>query len=206
MIGSTVRFAWHQGALGESYHNGVCLHGHTMYSQECLSFLPRYLHEVPGLSQIVTYYERVRRIDFARAWWTPPLTPASALHLERKQIAKLGLHPMVSLTDHDDIRAGLTLGVTEEASEVPISVEWTVPYERTIFHLGVHNIPRSDAAEWMAAMTEYTASPREETLPVILDEFARVPDVLIVLNHPYWLEEGVDERDHEPALQRLIQE
>jgi hypothetical protein len=30
--------------------------------------------------------------------------------------------------------------------------------------------------------------------------------VLTVLNHPYWLEEGVDARDHEPALQRLIQE
>jgi hypothetical protein len=177
-----------------------------MYSQECLSFLPRYLHHVPGISQVATYYERVRRIDFARAWWTPPLTPASALHLERKQIARFGLRPLVSLTDHDDIQAGLALGVTEEASQVPISVEWTVPYQRTIFHLGVHNIPRGDAARWMSAMTEYTAAPREERLPDILDAFARIPDVLIVLNHPFWLEEAVDARDHEIGLQRLIQE
>lgn len=206
MRGSTVRFAWHDATSREDYHTGVCLHGHTMHSQECLSFLPRYLHHVPGVSQITTYYERVRRIDFARAWWTPPLTPASALHVERKQIAKLGLRPIVSLTDHDDVHAGLSLGVTEDVADTPLSVEWTVPYERTFFHLGVHNIPRSDAALWMEAMTEYTAAPREEALPVILDEFARVPDVLIVLNHPYWLEEGVDGEDHERALHRVMRE
>jgi hypothetical protein len=177
-----------------------------MHSQECLSFLPRYLHHVPGVSQITSYYQRVRGVDFARAWWTPPLTPASALHVERKQISKLGLRPLVSLTDHDDIHAGLTLGVTEDAADTPLSVEWTVPYQRTFFHLGIHNIPRNDAALWMSAMADYTAKPREEALPVILDEFARVPDVLVVLNHPYWLEEGVDGQDHELALQRILRE
>jgi len=200
---STVQFAWREPRSTEGFHSGVCLHGHTMHSQECLSFLPRYLHHVPGISQVVSYYQRgPRRVDFARAWWTPPLTPASALSLEREQIAALGLRPMVSLTDHDDIEAGLALGVTADPAETPVSVEWTVPYERSFFHVGVHNIPRNAARRWMSAMAEYTAAPREDTLPAILDEFARVPDVLTVLNHPFWLEEGVAEDHHRRARPR----
>jgi hypothetical protein len=178
-----------------------------MHSQECLSFLPRYLHHVPGISQVVSYYERgPRRVNFERAWWTPPLSPASALRLEREQIARRGLRPIVSLTDHDDIEAGLALSITADPAEVPLSVEWTVGYERSIFHLGVHNIPRRSAREWMAAMTEYTAAPNAERLPAILAEFARVPDALIVLNHPFWLEEGVTEADHRIALDRVLRE
>lgn len=204
---NTVRFAWREPESTAGFQAGVCLHGHTMHSQECLSFLPRYLHHVPGISQIVSYYERgPRRVDFSRAWWTPPLTPAAALSLEREQIAGLGLRPMVSLTDHDDIQAGLSLGITADAAETPVSVEWTVPYERSFFHLGVHNLPREAARYWMNAMAEYTATPREDALPAILDEFARVPDVLMVLNHPFWLEEGVTEDDHRSALDRLLRE
>src|SRR5215475_8886803 len=174
MRASTVRFAWRDTQATGGFQTGICLHGHTMHSEECLSFLPRYLHHVPGISQIVTYYERVRRVDFARAWWTPPLTPASALQLEREQIAKLGLRPIVSLTDHDNIEAGLALGVTHDSSDTPVSVEWTVPYERTFFHLGIHNLPRNQAPAWMRAMAAYTAAPREAALPELLDEFAGV--------------------------------
>src|SRR5579863_1499917 len=94
-------------ALGQ-FHTGVCLHGHTLHSEECLSFLPRYLRSVPGIAQMVDRYESPRYgVDFARAHWTPPLTPASALWLERKQIERLGLRPLVSLTDHDNINAGM---------------------------------------------------------------------------------------------------
>lgn len=203
---STVKFVWREPRSADGFHSAVCLHGHTMHSVECLSFLPRHLHHVPGISQLVTYYERARRVDFARAWWTPPLSPASALGLERNQIASQGLRPMVSLTDHDDIEAGLALGVTADPTDTPVSVEWTVPYERSIFHLGVHNIPRNAAREWMAVMTEYTAAPREAMLPTILDEFTRIPDVLMVLNHPFWLEEGVTEDDHSAALERILRE
>ena len=203
----TIQFAWREPRSAERFRSGVSLHGHTMHSQECLSFLPRYLHYVPGISQIASYYERApRSVDFGRAWWTPPLTPASALRLEREQIAGLGLRPMVSLTDHDDIEAGLALGVTSDPRETPVSVEWTVPYERTFFHLGVHNIPRGEARGWLAAMAGYTAQPRESTLPAILDDLARDPGVLIVLNHPFWLEEGVVEEDHRRALGLVLRE
>src|ERR1051325_4024762 len=168
---NTIQFAWREPHSTEQFRAGVSLHGHTMRSKECVDFLPRYLHSVLGISQLASYYESgTRRVDFKRAWWTPPLTPASALRLEREQIARLGLRPMVSLTDHDDIEAGLTLGVTADPSETPVSVEWTVPYARAVFHIGVHNIPRTSARFWMDAMAEYTAAPREDALPAILDE------------------------------------
>jgi hypothetical protein len=40
----------------------------------------------------------------------------------------------------------------------------------------------------------------------MLNEFARVPDVLIVLNHPFWLEEGISVSDHALALDRVLRE
>src|SRR5258708_30152293 len=125
MSESTVQFSWRQPQPVAGFHTGVCLHGHTMHSEECLSFLPRYLNRVRGISQIVSRYQHGPRpvVDFARAFWTPPLSPASALRLEREQIAKLGLHAVVSLTDHDNIEAGAALQVTARAAEVPMSVE-----------------------------------------------------------------------------------
>jgi hypothetical protein len=141
-------------------------------------------------------------VDFARAWWTPPLSPACALRVERKQIADLGLRPLVSLTDHDNIEAGLSLQVAANPREVPVSVEWTVPYERSIFHLGIHNLPPASMAE----LARYSAAPDERCLPGLLRDLDRIPDVLIVLNHPFWLEEGIEAADHDRALSRLLRE
>jgi len=207
MRDSNIDFAWQDSEYLKGFHTGVCLHGHTMHSEECLSFLPRYLHYVPVISQIVSRYERgPRPVNFERAFWTPPLSPASALELERQQIADLGLRAMVSLTDHDNIEAGISLQIAADSDEVPVSVEWTVPYERSILHLGIHNLPAHAAREWMRVMAAYTEAPRETELPGVLGEFANVPDVLIVLNHPFWLEEGVTEDDHRRALDRLLRE
>jgi hypothetical protein len=205
MKSATVSFLWQDSECVKPYRTAVCLHGHTLHSEECLSFLPRYLHAVPGASQIVRAYQQgPNAVDFARAWWTPPLTPASALRLEQDQIAKLGLRPIVSLTDHDNIQASMTLLVAADRRRTPVSVEWTVPYRRSIFHLGVHNLAPDAARSWMAAMSMYTLSGDEELLPPILSELAALPDALIVLNHPFWIEEGVVEGDHAPALERLL--
>jgi hypothetical protein len=199
---SRVSLFWDQPAAVDGFATAVCLHGHTMHSEECLSFLPRYLHSVPGISRIVRGYQRGPRpaVDFSRAYWTPPLTPASALRLERQQIANLGLRPLVSLTDHDNIDAGLAL------EDEPISVEWTVPYERSMLHLGIHNLPPHSARSWMSLMAAHTAAPVESWLPVILGELGRIPGVLIVLNHPFWLEEGVEQADHGRALDRVLRQ
>ena len=121
---SNVSFLWRNAECTLPFSTGVCLHGHTMYSEECLSFLPRYLHCVPGVSQVVGRYQRGSRpaVDFSRAFWTPPLSPGAALHLEREQITKLGLRALVSLTDHDNIEAGTSLQVAASVDEVPLSV------------------------------------------------------------------------------------
>lgn len=165
-----------------------------MHSEECLEFLPRYLNGVPGISRIT------QRADFKRAFWTPPLDPESALGLEQRQIARLDLNPLVSLTDHDDIEAGFAL------DNVPISLEWTVPYRRTILHLGIHNLPRSSARAWMSEMAAFSAASVEARLPGMLREIAQLPEALVVLNHPFWLEEGVNAADHPPALEQFLRE
>ena len=109
---NAINFLWLDSQSAGRFSTGVCLHGHTMHSQECLSFLPGYLRQVPGMSQILRRYERApRQVDFVRAYWTPPLSPASALRLEKTQIAEMGLRPLVSLTDHDDIEAGMSLQI-----------------------------------------------------------------------------------------------
>src|SRR5579884_3621593 len=181
-----VKFGWRDAGPAGRYSSGVCLHGHTMHSEECLSFLPRYLRQIPGVSHVVRGYERgPKPVDFARAYWTPPLSPVSALRLEEAQIAAMGLRPLVSLTDHDNIEAPMSLQVTEDPHQVPVSVEWTVPYERSILHLGVHNLPAASARQCISAMAAYAAAPAEEHLPDLFSEFAKIPSVLIVLNHPF---------------------
>ena len=84
MKDSRVEFLWKDSNAARGFRTGVCLHGHTFHSKECLSFLPRYLCRVPGISQMVRRHEK--HVDFGRAYWTPPLTPASAVQLEQSQI------------------------------------------------------------------------------------------------------------------------
>lgn len=203
----SVSFLWQDTTQARRFRTGICLHGHTLHSEECLSFLPRYLHQVPGVSQIVGGYQRgPRAIDFERAFWTPPLTPACALRLEQTQITGLGLRPIVSLTDHDNIDAGIALQVSSDNRVTPISLEWTVPYQRSIFHLGIHNLPATSARSWMSTLAAFTSRPGERQLPEILRGLAAIPDVLIVLNHPFWLEEGVLETNHRLALDQILRE
>ena len=54
-------------------------------------------------------------MDLKRAWWTSPLSPLGAWSLEKSQIENaLELGALVSITDHDNIDAGLHLGVLDE--------------------------------------------------------------------------------------------
>jgi hypothetical protein len=154
MKGSRVYFAWENPPALRDFRTAVSLHGHTMHSQECLSFLPRYLHRIPGVSQVARRYQQPAlgagpAVDFSRAYWTPPLNPAAALRLERGQIERLGLQPLVSLTDHDDVEAGLALQMSHDRVSTPVSVEWTVPYGASILHLGIHNLPACSERGWL---------------------------------------------------------
>ena len=69
---------------------------------------------------------------------------------------------IVSISDHDNIDAALHLHVLAGMEMSPISVEWTVPFRRTFFHVGVHNMPGSEATAMMREMRELTARPNED--------------------------------------------
>jgi hypothetical protein len=93
---------------------------------------------------------------------------------------------MVSITDHDSITAPMLLRTVPSARQIPVSVEWTAPYGKQSFHLGVHNLPSARATEWMATLADYTAHPSDARLTEILRELDAEPNVLVVFNHPLW--------------------
>lgn len=197
--------------FSSSHRFGVSLHSHTMHSKEFLDRLPTYIRKIPIGSYILEWeigrlhLYTGRIIDFRKVYWTPPLSPREAYDLEKNQIKKkLGLQAMVSLTDHDNIEAGLHLRMLERTSKVPVSVEWTVPYEQTVFHLGVHNLPAVRANEWMKRLASYTAHPNSDLLRQLLEKLSSDPTILIVLNHPYWDAEGIGSTQHRECLRKFL--
>jgi hypothetical protein len=172
-----------------------------------LDFIPRLLAAVPPASALLRIYEdRYRRshgcdLNYRNLWWTPPLGPKEALALERGQIEALGLQPLVSITDHDNIEAPLLLRVLNESRDAPLSVEWTVPWRDTYFHLGIHNLPGRQAGARMSALARFTEEPREAELCGLLDWLGEDRETLVVFNHPYWNEKGTGQ-----ALQNALAE
>jgi len=114
------------------------------------------------------------------------MTPKLAFDLETRQIEKLDLKPMVSITDHDNITAPMLLRMIASARQIPVSVEWSAPYGEQSFHLGVHNLPSAKATEWMDTLADFTANPSDGRLTEILKALDEEPNVLVVFNHPMW--------------------
>jgi hypothetical protein len=198
--------------FSDAFRTGVSLHSHTMHSREYLGRLPDYISSIPFVRSIIElevgrlhlYTHRI--IDFRHIYWTPPLSPREAFDLEQQQIEQsLGLPALVSISDHDDIEAGLHLQMLERTSRVPISVEWTVPYDRTVFHFGVHNLPPTRAKAWMEEMARFTADPRPELIRQLLHDLNAEPSVLLVFNHPYWDIESSGPEQHRDSLAIFLQ-
>jgi hypothetical protein len=208
---SSLQFFWQDGEIPAEFRTGVSLHSHTMYSEESLNMLPHYTANVPYLGNAIRRQRNLyaqangRAFTFNDAFWTPPLAPRQAYRLEEKQIQRqFQLPALVSLTDHDDIRAGATLRVLDRFARVPVSNEWTVPYLSTFFHLGVHNLPAPEAASIARELAAFTARPEERKLSCLLRALNGMPDVLLILNHPLWDEKGIGADYHRQALQRLL--
>ncbi len=173
--------------------------------------VPRYTAKVPYLGgairrQQVEYSRRNNAaFDFGNAFWTPPLAPRQAYRLEEKQIHRqFNLPALVSLTDHDDVRAGTQLHVLDRFRKAPVSTEWTVPFGRTFFHLGVHNMPAGDSAALMRQFESFTADPKETKLIGLLEMLNAYPDVLLILNHPLWDEKGIGIEQHAGIARDLL--
>jgi len=209
---SPIHFHWQQPDVARRFRTGVSLHGHTLHSQESLGFIPQICGPLPLVGHFIerqaSRYRELnagQTLDFSRAWWTPPLAPAPAYELEKRQIEQiLHLQGLVSLTDHDTIAAPTQLRVLQPYKRVPISVEWTVPFGGTFFHFGIHQMPAAVAAEWMRAMEAFTAKPKESELRELFAWFHASPQTLIVFNHPLWDEKGVGLEKHWFALGRLL--
>jgi hypothetical protein len=207
---SRIHLQWNAPFLTRRFAAGVSLHSHTLYSKETLDFLYRAARQWPLLRAAIRKGESRHRevhrsdLDLARAWWTPPLGPHQAWRLEGSQIAALELDPLVSLTDHDDIEAPVSLQVLEESKGAPISVEWTVPFQKTFFHLGVHNLPPADARSLFQEMDAWRRAPLERGLEEILATLAESPGVLVVFNHPLWDERGIGQQAHRAAVGEFL--
>ncbi len=189
-----VSYLWQDEEAPDSYITGVSLHSHTNQSRETLDFIAALGKRIHWLQPTVSRIEnRARRnhrikVDYAASYWTPPLTPKLAFDLESEQILKLGLRPLVSLSDHDTIQAPMLLRTVASARHIPVSVEWSVPYGGDqSFHLGIHNLPSDAGQSWMQLFADFTANPASNArLPELLGALHALPNVLIIFNHPMW--------------------
>jgi len=211
MVRPHIHLSWKPTSKWTSFRTGVSLHSHTSHSRETLDFIPRISSRIPIVREAVRFQERRYReangrdLDYYQCWWTPPLSAREALHLERNQIQNsLKMQPLVSITDHDNIEAPMLLRVLSEGRDTPISVEWTVPFRHTFFHIGVHNIAPRRAQERMAALAAFTANPVEGHIEGILAGLAEDPETLIVFNHPYWDEKHFGQELHNRTVQDFV--
>ena len=179
--------------ITKHFQTAVSLHCHTDHSKENMGFIPYYAERIPLVAALfrreMEKYacEKGREIDFSSAYWTPPVSPRRVLELEREQIeSRLDLKALVSLTDHDDIEAGRLLRTLDFYQDIPISVEWTVPFGEGMFHLGIHNLPADAASKIMSELSVYTEHPDECRLAELFEMLDSLPCALIVLNHPLW--------------------
>lgn len=144
-------------------------------------------------------------VDFSRAYWTPPLTPELAYETEKDQIeGVLGRKAIVSLTDHDNIEAPLCLRALPETVQTPISLEWSVPFAGTVFHLGVHNLPGAHAQSIVNDLAAYTQRPSHQQLRELLALLDGIADVLVVFNHPLWTQACVGVKRGSDDLERFL--
>ena len=197
--------------LSLRFASAVSLHAHTHHSNEVMASVPGYLNRVPIVSgffqrESQRYVDRHGEApDFGKGWWHPPVGPEEVLDAEADQIVDdLGLVPLVSITDHDSIVAGLELQASRPGA--PVSFEWTIPYGPGFFHLGVHNLPPCTAASRFAQLAAFTGRTGKARLADLLGDLEADPHVLIVLNHPLWDLAGVGIDRHHFLLSHFLDE
>jgi len=215
-IGQTsVSYLWREPKAAQGFTTGVSLHSHTSQSKETLDFIAELSTDWAILQPIMRWAERrcLRtsgiKPDYARSYWTPPLTPRLAFDLEQRQIEqRLELPALVSITDHDDITAPLLLRSVPSARHIPVSTEWTVPFGPTAFHLGIHNLPSATGVEWMERFAAFTAIPSATRDPLLLtallSELHEIPSVLIIFNHPNWDLYRIGQERHDVLVNEFL--
>ncbi|MEQ1947265.1 MAG: hypothetical protein ABL995_08750 [Bryobacteraceae bacterium] len=193
----------------QHFRKGVSLHSHTLHSKESLEFIYKFARSILPLRIALdggaARYERLHgtSLDLRRGHWTPPLSARQAWTVEVNQIEnRLDMESLVSLSDHDSIEAPMSLQLLD-ACRVPVSVEWTVPFGGTFFHIGVHNLPGETARQTMATLAAFTEDASAVNLNDIFRHLSADPQVLIVFNHPNWDEKGIGEEVHRDTARRF---
>ncbi len=198
---------WNKTEIDRQYRSAVSLHSHTNHSKESLRFIPEFTRKHPILRWALQR-QAVRStipVDLVKAYWTPPLRPKAAFEIEKNQIeVVLGLLGLVSLTDHDTIEAPSLLRTVAETKECPLSLEWSVPFEEVVFHLGIHNLPSCRAQQMVADLAAYTQNPSYPHLSELLTMLDQCPEVLIIFNHPLWDLGGVGQQRYGEILDRFL--
>jgi len=206
---SKIHWLWRDRSAPQRFRSGVSLHSHTLQSEETMEFIPRYTSGIPVVGDAIRRQEEIyrqrrnRTLDYSRAFWRPPLAPHEADQLEKRQLQKMDLEALVSLTDHDNIQAGSMLRVLDP--QAPISVEWTIPFPPSFFHLGIHNLPPNQAPAIMSDLAAFTAAPSRARLAELLAALNQIQEVLIVMNHPLWDEARVGAVEHAQLVGRFLE-
>jgi len=206
-------YLWQDPATPRQFKSAVSLHGHTNHSKEGLYFIVEFagdhsvLRWALGQQEKRARQESAIKLNFWEAYWTPPVPALAAYSLERRQIEeRLAIEPMVSLTDHDNIEAPMLLRVVPEARRIPVSLEWSVPYQETIFHLGIHNLPTAEAEQWAARLLDYTRKPDATQLRGLVSALSANPQILVIFNHPLWDLPRVGRARHLELLHKFVAE
>ena len=205
---SQISCLWKQPDVAGKYRTAVSLHSHTNQSKESLLFIPAFAEKCPLLRWALKEQckKSVRPVDFSQAYWTPPLPPKLAFEVESNQIeSDLKLMSLVSLTDHDSIGAPSALRQLPDPIQIPYAVEWSVPFEGAVFHLGVHNLPESQAHLIMDDLAAHTRKPSAPRLVELLAALHEFPEVLIVFNHPLWDQHCLGTSTFLPILERFLE-
>jgi len=178
-----------------------------------LDFIPHYAEKLPIIAQ---FWRRERnnfetrenrKLDLSTAYWSPPLAAQDVFRIEREQINSTGLEAIVSVSDHDSIDANLILHEKGHHQAAPISLEWTVPFGYGFFHVGVHNLPKENAAVITETLLDYTFNKENHSNEKLTEMFSMLndlPGVLVVLNHPLWDIEIVGRQRHQVLLKDFI--
>lgn len=197
---TTQQLSWQDPTVAKDLRAGVSIHSHTTCSEETLSMVP------DAITTLISWRSgKGKQADFRHGFWTPPLPPRQAYRLEEKQIhAHFDLPAIVSITDHDNIRASSLLRVIRQFRKAAISTEWTIPFENTFFHLGIHNLSDQDAEAIVRELNEYTRTPSDARLLELLAWICANRESLVVVNHPLWDEKGIGIEKHKAALRTLL--
>jgi hypothetical protein len=191
----------------------VSLHSHSDCSRETLEFIPRFVRQIPVLANCLErgmaqyQSENGRPLDFGEWYWRPPVTPAMVIASEQEHLGRrLDLPGLVSLTDHDTVEGPLALRAAGR-TDVPVSFEWSVPFDGSLFHLGVHGLPAASIETTMQVLGAYTTDPPPDATRYLGDLLAALgecAETFVVLNHPYWDLANTGQLRHDSALLALL--